>query len=105
MRKGLVIMGLFSMLGMGATADQQSKPGQPAGSVAVLTVNGMACGACAARVEKTAKELSGVNAAIVNQPKGTAEITYDASRTSAEAIARWISEKTPFKAELAPKRK
>ena len=69
----------------------------------VLKVSGMSCSVCAKTVEKEAKKIEGVKAAKVSQPKGEAEITYDPEKTSPEAIAKKISDKTPFKAE-APKK-
>ena len=69
----------------------------------VLKVSGMSCGVCAKTVEKEAKKIDGVEAAKVSQPKGEAEITYDPAKTSPEAIAKKISDKTPFKAEAPTK--
>ena len=48
---------------------------------------------------ETVKKIDGVKRAKVSQPKGTAEITYDPAKTTPEAIARVINEKTNFKAE------
>jgi len=100
MRKVLALMGLLSMFGLGAaTAAQDDKA---AGKVCVLKVEGMVCGACASRVEKEAKKIAGVNAAKVSQRKGEAEITYDPTKTSPEAIAKTVAEKTGFKAKVLP---
>src|SRR5688500_16059785 len=65
-----------------------------------LRVSGMSCGECAKTVEKEAKKIEGVKTVSENQPKGEAEITYDAGRTSPEAIAKTINQKTGFKAEV-----
>ena len=65
-----------------------------------LKVSGMSCGECAKTVEKEAKNIPGVKTAKVDQPKGEAEITYDPAKTSPEAIAKTINQKTGFKAEL-----
>jgi copper chaperone CopZ len=65
-----------------------------------LRVSGMSCGECAKTVEKAAKKIDGVKTAKVNQPKGEAEITYDPTKTSPEAIAKTINQKTGFKAKL-----
>ncbi len=54
MRKILTFMGLLSVLGssaLGASQDDKA----PAGSICVLKVSGMSCGACAARVQKEAR--------------------------------------------------
>lgn len=101
MRKVLALMGLLAIFGLGAPAAAQTE--KRAGDVCTLKVTGMACSACASKVEQTALKLDGVKAAKVDQPKGTAEITYDASKTTPEAIAKHITENSGFKAE-APKR-
>ncbi|MEO5894362.1 MAG: heavy-metal-associated domain-containing protein [Vicinamibacterales bacterium] len=93
-----MIMGLLSMFGVTTAAQNQQPPAT--GSVVTLTVKGMSCSACAARVEKAAKEVDGVKAAKVDSKKGTAEITYDAEKTTPAAIAAAISKKTPFKTEV-----
>ncbi|MBA3640080.1 MAG: cation transporter [Acidobacteriota bacterium] len=99
MRKALVVMSLLTLLGFSASAQRD----QPAsGDVCTLKIKGMACSACAAQVEQTVLKLDGVKAAKVNQPKGTADITYDASKTTPAAIAKYITEKTGFKAEPEP---
>lgn len=90
-------MGLLSILGLGDTPAAQD---DKSGKVCVLKVEGMACGACAARVEKEAKKIEGVKAAKVSQPKGAAEITYDPAKTSPEAIARTLSKETGFKTQV-----
>ena len=102
MRKALAVMAL-SVVGIGSAAAVQESDKPKAGQVCVLKVSGMACGACAAQVEKAANKIDGVTAANANQPKGTAEITYDPSKTTPEAIAKTITDKTGFKAE-APKK-
>ena len=63
----------------------------------------MVCGAYVAQVEKVAKKLDGVTGAKVNQPKASAEIAYDLTKTTPEAIAKVITDKTGFKAEVAKK--
>ena len=85
-----------------ANAYKRAKP--KTGEVCILKVSGMFCGACAKTVEKTAKKIDGVKSAKVSQPKGTAEITYDPAKTSPEAIAKAITEKTPFTSEVPQKR-
>ena len=87
------------MLGFGvATATQNDKRAD--GKVCTLKVEKMACSACAARVEKEARKIDGVKAAKVSQPKGTAEITYDPAKTTPEAIAKIVTEKTGFASEV-----
>jgi copper chaperone CopZ len=102
MRKVLVLMGLLAIFGLGAPAAAQTD--KPAGDVCTLKVKGMACSACASKVEQTALKLDGVKAAKVSQPNGTAQITYDAAKTNPAAIAKYITDKSGFKAEHEPKR-
>jgi copper chaperone CopZ len=63
-------------------------------------ITGMACSACANTVERAAKKIPGVTSAKAHQPSGSAEIRFDPAKTSAEAIAKAITAKTPFKAEV-----
>lgn len=103
MKGALALMTILGLLGFGSTAVAQNER-SAAGDVCTLKIEGMACSACAARVEKEALKIDGVTAAKVSQPKGTAEITFDASKTNPEAIAKFITDKTGFKAEVsAPK--
>lgn len=99
--KVLALMAILGVLGSGSATVAQSDKGD----VCILKVGGMACSACSARVEKEVLKIDGVKAATVSQPKGTAEITFDASKTSPEAIAKAITEKTGFKAEVAGTKK
>lgn len=102
MRKVLAAMAL-SIVGIGSATAHQESDKPKAGQVCLLKVSGMSCGACAAQVEKVAKKVDGVTAANASQPKGTAEITYDPSKTTPEAIAKRITDKTGFKAEVPKK--
>ncbi len=98
MRTLVVAISLMAIFGLGAGAQQTDAP-----KVCVLKVSGMSCSACAKTVEKEAKKINGVKSAKVSQPNGQAEITYDPAKTSPEAIAKRITDKSGFKAE-APKR-
>jgi len=71
--------------------------------VSVLAIEGMTCGGCAAAVKMAAKGIDGVKDATVSYEEGKAEVTYDASKTTPEAIARVVSEKSGFKATAAKK--
>jgi copper chaperone CopZ len=55
-----------------------------------LSINGMSCGHCVARVRQTLAALPGVHVHDVDI--GAATLTYDASVGSAEAIANAVSE-------------
>lgn len=72
-----------------------------ADQVSVLAIEGMTCGGCAAAVKMAAKGIDGVKDATVSYEDGRAEVTYDASKTTPEAIARVVSEKSGFKATAA----
>jgi copper chaperone CopZ len=54
-------------------------------------------------VKLAAKSVDGVKDCRADYKSGTAEVTYDPAKTSPEAVARVISEKTGFKA-TAPKK-
>ena len=50
-----------------------------------------------------AKRIDGVKDCKANYKKGTAEVTYDPSKTTPDAIAKVVSAKTGFRA-TAPKK-
>ena len=97
MRTVIAAVVLLSVFGFSNRAQE------PAQTVTILKVSGMSCGECAKTVEKEAKKIEGVKAAKVSQPKGEAEITYDPAKTSPQVIAKTISDKTGFKAEIPKK--
>ena len=99
MRKVLAVMGLLTIFGFGSGAAQQADKTEAA-QMCLLKVSGMHCGARGARVEKIAKTMDGVTSAKVSQPKGTAEITYDPAKTTPEAVAKIITDKAGFTAEV-----
>jgi Cu+-exporting ATPase len=105
MRTWIGIMGLLAILGVGAPAQEQQKPA--AGSATCeLKVEGMSCGACAARFEREARKIEGVTAAKVDYPSAKAEITYNPEKTSPTVIAKTVTERSGFEATvLAPKAK
>jgi len=53
---------------------------------------------CEAAVKLAAKTVDGVTDCNTDYKTGTTEVTYDPSKTTPEAIAKTISEKTRFKA-------
>jgi len=71
------------------------------GQPCTLKVDGMACGACANRVEKIAMRVAGVLSAHVSHERGIAAITYDPAKTTPLAIARAITDSAGFKSEVA----
>jgi copper chaperone CopZ len=104
MKGVLALMTILGFLGLGSAAVAQDET-RAAGDVCTLKIEGMACSACAARVEKEALKIDGVKAAKVSQPKGLAEVTFDASKTNPAAIAKWITDKTGFKADVSETKK
>ena len=105
MKGVLALMTILGFLGLGSAAVAQDGTRAAGDDVCTLKIEGMACSACAARVEKEALKIEGVKAAKVSQPKGTAEVTFDASKTSPGVIAKAITEKTGFKAEVSGTKK
>jgi copper chaperone CopZ len=61
------------------------------GATAQLKIDGMACGACSARVERIALQVGGVQEAVVHLEEGHARIVYDPDRTTPSAVARRIA--------------
>jgi copper chaperone CopZ len=104
MNTPLAIIGAIAIVGSAhAGAEQAAQPENQ--RVATLKVSGMQCHLCAGTVERTAKKLTGVVAATADQPKGIAEITYDATKTSPEEIAKQLTKQSGFKSELQKQRK
>ncbi len=71
------------------------------GAAAQLRVDGMACGACSARVKRIALHVEGVQEAVVHLKEGHARIVYDPARTTPDAVARRIAD-AGFKTEVLP---
>jgi copper chaperone len=99
MRHMLGTLVVLSTMAVAFASASQATEKPKTAQVCTLNVSGMVCGACAGTVEKTAKKIDGVISVKANQPKGTAEITYDPAKTTPDAIAKAITKKTPFKAE------
>lgn len=68
--------------------------------VATLKMTGMFCGGCEAAVQYAAREVEGVTAVRASADTGIAEVTYDPAKTTPAAIAKVITEKSGFKAEV-----
>ncbi len=51
-----------------------------------IPIKGKACSACAARVTKTLSAIDGVKEVEVNQPKGSARVSYEAGKVSPEEL-------------------
>lgn len=104
MKRALALIGVLTLFGV-SPAPAQSADKLATAESTTLKITGMACGACAARVEKAAKKIDGVTGAKVSQPKGLAEISYDPTKATPQAIAKTIADKTGFRAEVSPKPK
>ena len=70
------------------------------GQQCTLKVDGMACGACANRVQKVATRVGGVIEAVVSHQRGTATITYDPAKTTPLAIAKAITDGAGFASDV-----
>lgn len=76
-----IILGAVAIIGATeASAQERARPAERA--TVSLKVSGMSCSVCAATVERVAKRVRGVVAATASQPRGTAEVTYDATATN-----------------------
>ena len=102
MTKVLSLMGFLAILGFGAAAGAQTDKSATGSGSTTLRVKGMACSACASKVEQVVLKIDGVRTAKASQPKGTATVTFDPKKTSPEAIAKAITDKAGFKAEPSP---
>jgi copper chaperone CopZ len=99
-----VLVATLLIGGIAATGEirAQSTHTEPAEATKVCTVKvtGMTCAGCEAAVKIAAKRVNGVKDAKASYAKGTAEVTYDATKTSPETIAKTIAEKTGYKTEV-----
>ncbi len=80
-----------------AANDQQTE--RAATLVCTLKVSGMTCAGCEAAVRIAARSVDGVTEAKASHAKGNAEVTYDPSKTTPDAIAKVITAKSGFKTE------
>ena len=100
MRNWLLVAATFAFV-MGGHPLAQAKSDHPA--VCTLKVSGMTCSGCEAAVKMAARRIDGVTSVTASAKSGIAEIRYDASKTSPEAIAKAVSAKSGFKAEVTKK--
>jgi len=73
----------------------QSTP-QPATQTCTLKVSGMTCASCDVAVRIAAKTLEAVKTVKVDYPKGTAEVSYDRTKTNPKEIADVITQLSGF---------
>jgi copper chaperone CopZ len=97
MRNWILVAVMFAFA-MSGPAIAQTKDGQ--GAVCKLKVTGMTCSGCEAAVKMAAKRVDGVKSVTASAKSGTAEVSYDALKTSPEAIAKAVSTNSGFKAEV-----
>lgn len=69
------------------------------GEKVALNVTGMTCGACASKVTAALKGVDGVNAATVDIETGLANVAFDASKTSIDALIAVVAELGKFEAK------
>ena len=63
-------------------------------------VTGMTCGGCEGAVKVAGRRVDGVKTVTASAKSGTAEVPYDSSKTSPEAIAKAMTNNSGFKAEV-----
>ena len=80
----------------------QDKDQKPATQTCTLKVSGMTCAGCEAAVRMAARTVEGVTEVKASYAKGKAEVTFDPAKTSPDAIAKVITQKSGFKAEPTP---
>lgn len=101
MKIALVVAFLaLSLAGASVSAQAPTAQSQPAMKVCTLKVAGMTCAGCEAAVKIAAKSVNGVKDVKASYDKSNADVTYDPSKTTPEAIAKVITSKTGFKAEV-----
>lgn len=99
---GLILTALvvtLSVVGLLPVAGAQKHDGGQT-QVVTLKVSGMVCAGCEVAVKMAANKVDGVKDVKASHEKGTAEVTYDPSKTNAEAIANAITKNSGFKVEL-----
>lgn len=103
-RHGIATVVVVTVCGAGVVVvarlqQPKTQEGRKVAQPCTLKIDGMACGACSSRVEKVAKKIDGVRAVTVSHEKGTAQVTYDPSKTNPAAIAKAITKNSGFTSE------
>lgn len=104
MREVLLVAAAIALGGVATTTAArvpatQAKPAE-ATKVCTIKITGMTCSGCEAAVKIAAKQIDGVKDAKASYAEGTAEVTYDPAKTTPEAIAKGIAQKTGYKTEV-----
>lgn len=93
----LAAIALSAYSASSATADAR-QAGRVETKVCTLKVSGMTCSGCEAAVRNAARRVDGVKGVKASYEKGIAEVTYDPRKTTPDAIAKVITERSGFKA-------
>lgn len=99
MKTVILVVGLLAVGAVGGAAQTPTAATKAATKVCTLKVTGMTCAGCEAAVKIAAKRVEGVSDVIVSYDKAAAQVMYDPAKTTPEAIAKAIREKTGYKAE------
>jgi mercuric ion transport protein len=99
LRMVLVLVGLLASGIVSRAAQAPATNSKPATKVCTLKVTGMTCAGCEAAVKIAAKKIDGVTNVTISYAKAAAQVTYDPAKTTPDAIAKVIREKTGYKAE------
>jgi len=94
--KGAVKLGVAVVLALGigggaVFAVNQPDPGAEADSVVVMKTQGMTCGSCAGKIEKSLKEKPGVASVEVDVDNGGIAVAYDAKVATPEILAETVT--------------
>lgn len=100
-RISALLVALLVLVGITPAAAQRKS------SIKTCTLNvaGMTCAGCEAAVRNAAKTVSGVSDAKASYDKKTAEVTYDPTKTTPDAIAKVITARSGFKATVPSEKK
>lgn len=93
---GVVVVMLVATF---ARVGETQAPAKLVTETCTLKVSGMTCAGCEAAVRMAARSVDGVAEVKVSYAKGNAEVTFDPSKTTPDAIAKVITQKSGFKAE------
>ncbi|MBI2570356.1 MAG: heavy-metal-associated domain-containing protein [Candidatus Schekmanbacteria bacterium] len=92
--RALLVLAVAAAVGLAACAcnDRATPPPPASAAEAAFSVQGMTCASCAVAVRAAAKGVPGVYDARADAEQGSAWASYDAQRTTVQAIARAISD-------------
>lgn len=99
---GTLLLGSIAGYTFSVAAEQATSN---AVKVCTVSVTGMTCAGCEVAVRNAAKTVDGVKDVKASYEKRNAEVTYDPSKTTPEAIAKVITERSGFKAAVQPDKK